>query len=332
MVKIVLDVFSGDNPENLIKGAASAVNKYDDVSLIMTGDEEFLNSELGKYSFDKSRIQVVHAPEIISNNESPTMAIKQKKESSLVKGMGILGTESGVGGMISAGSTGAVLCGGIFIVGRLDGVDRPALAAILPTENGENVCLMDCGANADCLPEYLTQFGVLGSALMKSVCGVESPRTALLCVGTEDHKGNKLTQAAFKIMKEMPINFVGNMEARDTLSGKYDVIVCDGFTGNILLKSIEGTAKLVIGKMVSSVKRNLPDGVDGSFVKKSVGEVMLTLDYNSNGGAILLGCKKPIEKIHGSANENTIIAVVGQMRQMILSGMLDKVKSELSNY
>ncbi len=329
MTKIVLDVFTGDNPAALIKGAASAVNVYGDVKIIMPGDAAYLREQLEKYDYDRDRIEIVHAPEIISNNESPTAAIKQKKDSSLVKGMSLLSSDATVGGMISAGSTGAVLCGGIFIVGRLEGIDRPALAAVLPTENGKNVCLMDCGANADCLPEYLSQFALLGSSLMRSVYSVENPRVALVCVGTEDHKGNKLTQGAFKIIGDMPLNFAGNMEARDTLSGKYDVLVCDGFTGNVLLKSIEGTAKLVIGKMVNALKNNLPEGTDPSFIKKSVGEVMATLDYNSNGGAVLLGCRKPIEKIHGSANEKTIVAVVGQMKSMIESCMLDKVRTDL---
>ncbi|MBP5593429.1 MAG: phosphate acyltransferase PlsX [Clostridia bacterium] len=329
MKKVVLDVFTGDNPEQLIKGATEAVKKYDNLKIIMPGDKDFLTSQLAQYEYDTDRIEVVHASQIISNNESPTMAIKQKKDSTIVVGMNILNSDPDVIGLISAGSTGAILCGGIFITGRLSGVDRPALAAVLPTEDGNNVCLMDCGANSDCLPEYLAQFALLGSALMKSAYGVENPRTALVCVGTEDHKGSKLTHAAFDLIKDLPVNFLGNMESRDVLSGKYDVLVCDGFTGNVLLKSIEGTATLVIRKMVGALKNNLPEGTDGSFIKKSVGQVMVDLDYNSNGGAILLGCKKPIAKIHGSANANTISAVIGQMIKMYETEMISKVSAAL---
>ncbi len=329
MIKIVVDVFSGDNPRALIKGTAAAVNQYPDVHIVMPGDPEFLGSELALYDYDKTRLEILPASEVIGNDESPTVALRQKRDSSLVKGATLLKNDPEVGGMISAGSTGAILCCGIFVVGRIRGIDRPALAPILPTAGGGSVCLIDCGANSDCRSEYLAQFALLGASMMRSVCGVEDPRVAIVNVGVEGHKGNMLTAQTTKILKDMPVNFVGNMEARDALSGKYDVLVCDGFVGNVLLKSIEGTARYVMNDMVEALKKNAPAGLDLSFVEASEKEVMRNFDYNSYGGAFLLGCKKPIEKVHGAANEFTIPCAVGQTRSMILSGMVDKIVERL---
>lgn len=330
MIKIVVDVFSGDNPRALIKGAAAAVNQYSDVHIIMPGDPEFLGAELSRYDYDASRLEILPASEIIGNDESPTVALRQKRDSSLVKGATLLKNDPEVGGMISAGSTGAILCCGIFVVGRIRGIDRPALAPLLPTADGGNVCLIDCGANSDCRSEYLAQFALLGTGMMQSVCGVGDPRVAIVNVGVEGHKGNMLTAQTAKILKDMPVNFVGNMEAREALSGKYDVLVCDGFVGNVLLKSIEGTARYVMRDMVAALKKNAPAGTDLSFVDASADEVMRNFDYNSYGGAFLLGCKKPIEKVHGAANEFTIPCAVGQTRSMILSGMVDKIIDRLA--
>ncbi len=329
MIKIVVDVFSGDNPLDLIKGTADAVEKYGDVHIIMPGDPAYLEKELNKYSYDRSRLEILPALEIIENNESPTMAIRQKKNSTLVRGATLLRDSADVGGMISAGSTGAILCCGIFIVGRIRGIERPALAPVLPTADGGSVCLIDCGANAECRPQYLSQFALLGTGMMRSVCGVENPRVALVNMGVEDHKGSILTVEAAKMISRMPVNFVGNMEAREALSGNYDVLVCDGFVGNVLLKSIEGTAKLTAGKIREAAARLAPAGSDLGYLDEAIQETMSTLDYESNGGAWLLGCNKPIEKIHGAANAHTIPCAVGQMRSMILADMVGGINAQL---
>ena len=329
MIKIIVDVFSGDNPQDLIKGTADAVNACPDVHIIMPGDPEYLEAELADCSFDRSRLEILPASEIIGNDESPTAAMRQKKDSSLVRGATLLKNDPEAGGMISAGSTGALLCCGIFIVGRIRGIDRPALAPLLPTADGGHVCLIDCGANADCRPQYLAQFALLGTGVMQSIYGIEKPRVALVNVGEEDHKGSALTNEAANLIKRMPVNFVGNMEAREALTGRYDVLVCDGFVGNVLLKSIEGTARLYSAKLLEAVRRNAPAGTDLAFVEHSVEDVMENLDYNSRGGAWLLGCNKPIMKIHGAANARTVPHAVRQMRSMILADMVGGISSKL---
>lgn len=331
MAKIILDVFGSDDPKALIKGAVDTVNQDTNMHMVLPGDEAFLTAELEKHDFDKTRISVLGASEVITNFESPTEAIRKKKDSSLVKGLHLLSSDSDVDAMICAGSTGAALVGGIFIVGRMKGVDRPALAAVLPTENDGHFCLIDAGANADCRPEYLAQFALIGSYVMKAIHGQENPRVALLSNGTEDKKGNELVHNAFALLKDMKsINFVGNMEARAALSGNYDVCVCDGFTGNILLKCIEGTAMMMANKLSGFLKANAPAGQDMSFVKKSFDQTMKMLDYNSEGGAILLGCKKIIIKVHGAANARTIVSVAELAKKLSQSGMIDKVQNELT--
>ncbi len=329
MIKIIIDVFSGDDPKALIRGTAAAVNVYPDVKVIMPGDPTYLERELALCDYDTKRLEILPASEVIGNDESPTTAIRQKKDSSLVRGATLLRTDPEVGGMISAGSTGAILCCGIFVVGRLRGIDRPALAPVLPTVDGGNMCLIDCGANADCRSEYLAQFALLGTGLMRSLCGVKDPRVALVNVGAEDHKGNMLTAQTAKLLAKMPVNFVGNMEAREALSGKYDVLVCDGFVGNVLLKSIEGTAAYAVSEMAETLRRKLPGEENAQLIDAAAREVMRRYDYNSYGGAYLLGCRKPIEKIHGAANERTIPYAVGLMRSMILSGMTEKISEQL---
>ena len=329
MIKIIIDVFSGDDPKALIRGTAAAVNVYPDVKVIMPGDPTYLERELALCDYDTKRLEILPASEVIGNDESPTTAIRQKKDSSLVRGATLLRTDPEVGGMISAGSTGAILCCGIFVVGRLRGIDRPALAPVLPTVDGGNICLIDCGANARCRSEYLGQFALLGTGLMRSLCGVKDPRVALVNVGAEDHKGNMLTAQTAKLLAKMPVNFVGNMEAREALSGKYDVLVCDGFVGNVLLKSIEGTAAYAVSEMAETLRRKLPGEENAQLIDAAAREVMRRYDYNSYGGAYLLGCRKPIEKIHGAANERTIPYAVGLMRSMILSGMTDKISEQL---
>jgi len=332
-MKIVIDAFGGDySPTEMVKGAVTSVNLIDDVNIVLTGDKEKIQAELDNVGYSGDRISIAHAPSVIDCNESPTMAIRQKKDSSLVVGLDLLSDESlDYDAMISCGSTGAVLAGGLFKVGRMAGVLRPALAPLLPTKDGGQVLLIDCGANVDCKPEYLVQFAVMGSAYMKAMTGESNPRVGLLNVGVEDHKGNELTHAVFDKLKALTnINFVGNMEARDLMSGDYDVVVCDGFAGNVALKSIEGAAELVSGLL----KKNIMSGglfakLGAGLLKKPFKNLKQDIDYTQFGGSPFVGVKKLLIKSHGSSKAKTIYYCVLQAKKLYESHALDKIREDL---
>lgn len=327
MYKVVVDSFGADRGiEVIVKGAVDALALSDEMTIVITGDSDALNLELAKHDYAKSRIVVEDAREQITNNESPTVAIRTKKNSSLVRALELTKNDASVAGMVSAGSTGAVLTGGIFKVGRVKGVLRPALCPLLPTATGGKVCVCDCGANVDCKPEYLAQFAVLASNYMKFVCGVENPRVALLSVGVEDKKGNELTHAAFEILKSLPINFVGNMEARDALSGDYDVLVSDGFVGNVLIKSVEGTASMIMKMLKNEIMDSFTAKIGAVFMKKAINSLRASMDYQAVGGAAFLGVEKFIVKAHGSSNAKAITASIAQVINAHKLGYVDAIK------
>lgn len=333
-MKFVIDAFGGDNaPYEIVAGAVSAVNLISDVEIVLTGDSEKINSILKQIGYSGNKIEVVDAPEIITNDESPTLAIRTKKNSSLVVGLDMLANNDNIDGLISAGSTGAVLAGGLFRVGRIDGVLRPALCPLLPNACGGKTLLIDCGANVDCKPEYLVQFAIMGSAYMKATFNIENPRVALISVGTEDKKGNELTHKAFEKLKEIKdINFVGNMEARDLLSGNYDVLVCDGFIGNVALKSTEGAIAFFMKTMKEQIKNaGVGAKLGAAMLKKVFKELKNKLDYNNQGGSPFLGVKKLVIKSHGSSNAKTIYSCVLQARQLVLSNTVLKIKESLKD-
>lgn len=326
MVKVVVDAFGADKGVGVVvEGTINALVTYDDVNIVIVGDKAEIETELGKFTYDKSRIEVEDAREKITNNESPTVAIRTKKDSSLVRALEIIKNDPLVAGMVSAGSTGAVLTGGIFKIGRIKGVLRPALCPLLPTFNGGKVCIVDCGANMDCKPEYLAQFALMGSEYMRSL-GIANPRVALVSVGDEDKKGNELTHAAFSILKKLPINFVGNMEARYALSGNYDVLVCDGFVGNVLLKSVEGTAMGVMKMLKNEIKSSFSAKIGALFMKKGLMNIKSSMDYHAVGGAAFLGVEKVLVKGHGSSNAKSICAAVGQVAAMAKLGYVERIK------
>ena len=326
MVKVVVDAFGADKGVGVVvEGAINAIVTYDDVNIVIVGDKAEIETELGKFTYDKSRIEVEDAREKITNNESPTVAIRTKKDSSLVRALEITKNDPLVAGMVSAGSTGAVLTGGIFKIGRIKGVLRPALCPLLPTFNGGKVCIVDCGANMDCKPEYLAQFALMGSEYMRSL-GIANPRVALVSVGDEDKKGNELTHAAFSILKKLPINFGGNMEARYALSGNYDVLVCDGFVGNVLLKSVEGTAMGVMKMLKNEIKSSFSAKIGALFMKKGLMNIKSSMDYHAVGGAAFLGVEKVLVKGHGSSNAKSICAAVGQVAAMAKLGYVERIK------
>ncbi|MBQ8451385.1 MAG: phosphate acyltransferase PlsX [Clostridia bacterium] len=333
-MKIIIDAFGGDySPEEMVKGAVTAVNLIEDVEIILTGDEEKIKSLLAELNYTGNRIEIVHAPEVIGCNESPTMAIRRKKDSSLVAGLNLLKERNDIVGMISAGSTGAVLAGGLFIVGRMNGVKRPALSPFLPTVNGGKTLLIDCGANVDCKPEYLQQFAIMGSIYVKAMLGVENPRVGLISNGTEDEKGNEQIHQTFELLKNTPeINFVGNMEAREMLSGDYDVLVCDGFTGNVAMKSAEGTMNAFYKLLKAQIKNGgLGTKLGALMMKKAFKNIGNHLNYTDVGGSPFLGLNKILIKSHGSSKAKTIYSCVLQVMDIYKSGYIEKMRDGIAN-
>ncbi len=328
-MKIVVDAFGGDNaPVEIVKGAVLATKNNQNVEVILTGDQEKINEILKTENYDVGRISVVHAPDVISNEESPTMAIKQKKESSLVVGLELLKNDESVIGMVSAGSTGAVLAGGLLRVGRIKGILRPALAPLLPNLKGGKTLLIDCGANMDCKPQYLEQFACIGSAYMKCLYGIEKPRVAIISVGVEDKKGNMQVHETFELLKNNPnVNFVGNMEARDMLSGEYDVLVADGYIGNVALKATEGAVETVMTILKEEIKNT---GIKGKLgylmLKKAFKNLKAKMDYTTVGGSPFLGVKKILIKSHGSSKAETIAAAIGQAVSVHEAKIIDSIE------
>ena len=314
-MKIVVDGFGGDNaPQEIVKACVLAVNEINDLEIIITGQQDKINECLIQNNYTGNKIEVVDAPDVIScDDENPAMQIRQKPNSSLVVATDILKSNEEVKALISAGSTGAVLSAGFLKIGRIRGVSRPALCPTLPTKKEDKgVLLLDCGANADCKVINLCHFAIMGSIYYKKMYGVEKPRVALLSVGTEDAKGKELTKEAFKVLKTLPINFVGNMEARELLSGNYDVIVSDGFSGNVALKATEGAALFVLDGLKAGILGSLKAKIGMLFMKKTFKGLMKKLDYKQFGGSLFLGCKKNIFKAHGDSKANSFLACIKQ--------------------
>ena len=311
--KIVVDAMGGDYaPEEVVKGALDALKEDKSLEIILVGDLDKIDSSLFEEGL-KDRATLVDAKEIITNDDVPTVAIKQKKESSLVKAMDIVAGDESVGGLVSAGSTGAVLVGAFMKIGRIKGISRPALAPILPTVKGDQkVILCDCGANIDCKAVNLHHFAVMGNAFSKAMLGTASPRIGLLSNGAEDHKGTELNQEVFALLKDdEKLNFVGNCEARDLLSGEYDVVVSDGFNGNIALKSTEGAAGAVFTLLKEGITNGGPRAKLGYLLLKPVFRALKKkVDYNQYGGAAFLGCNKVVVKAHGSSKAKAITASI----------------------
>lgn len=331
-MKFILDAFGGDNcPQAIIDGIVLAQKDYPDVEFILTGDKNIIENYIAEKKYFINNLQIVDAPEVITCNDVPTTAIRSKKNSSLVVALDMLKKDDTIDALISTGSTGAILAGGFLKIGRIKGVSRPALCPALPTKTGGNVLLIDCGANADCKPINLCHFAMMGSIYYKELYGKENPRVALMNNGTEDTKGNELVKATFPLMKKLPINFVGNMEARDALSGDYDVLVCDGFTGNVFLKATEGTVSLVMGEIKTALKSSLMSKIGAMLSMKSFKKVKSRLDYNKYGGSPFIGCSKTIIKSHGSSKAETIYACIVQAYKYQSSKINEKIAEQIKN-
>ena len=334
-MKIIIDAYGGDySPDEMVKGAIEAVNKIEDVEIIITGDKETIENKLKEFEYTGNKIEVFHAPDAISCEDSPTMAIRRKKDSSLVAGLNLLKERDDIVAMISAGSTGAVLAGGLFILGRIDGVKRPALAPLLPTLfEDKKTLLIDCGANVDCKPEYLQQFAIMGSVYISSMRGIENPKVALLSNGTEDTKGNEQVHKAFEILKETKeINFVGNVEARDLFSGDVDVVVSDGFAGNVALKSAEGTLNVFNTILKQEIKKaGLFRKLAAMMLKPVFKKLKKRVNYTEVGGSPFIGLNKILIKSHGSSKAKTIYSCVEQAVDIYNSNYIEKMKAGIKN-
>lgn len=329
MTHIYLDAMGGDNaPQCTVEGALEALRADQDLKITLAGPLSQLEPLLEDAQDVRDRILLDDAPQIITNHDAPVMAVRQKKESAVVKGM--LAVRDGLAdGFVSAGSTGATLAGGMFRLGRINGVERPALAPLLPTGRGF-FCLIDCGANVDCLPQYLPQFGVMGSAYMRCVRGVEKPRVGLVNIGAEAEKGNALSKAAYPLMEKAPFHFVGNIEGRDITADLADVVVSDGFSGNLILKFMEGVAGTLLGMVKRELLADTRGKIGALISKPAFGRIKKAMDYTEVGGAPLLGVKGVVVKAHGSSNAHAIACAVGQAALMARKGLVQAIEKEIT--
>lgn len=314
-MKIAVDVFGGDNaPQAVVEGVILALQKESGFSVLLCGDEVKIKAELLNFQYDAARVEIQHAPDVIGYDEPPTVAIKHKKDSSLVKALEAL-RDRRADAFVSGGSTGALLAGATLIVRRLKGVKRPALAPLLPTRAGGHVLLIDCGANVDSKPSYLQQFAVMADAYMRSAIGVKTPRIGLINNGAEEEKGNELTKTAYKLLKTTPVEFSGNCEARDILSGEFDAVVCDGFVGNVVLKYTEGLASVLLGMIKDELMSDMRSKLGAALSKRAYARVKKKMDYTEYGGAPLLGINGCVIKAHGSSNGKAFGAALLQAKR-----------------
>ncbi len=329
MVNVAVDAMGGDNaPLEIVKGAIEAVNEDKRVKVFLVGKEEEVQKELKKYTFDASQIEIVHASEIIETAEPPVMAIRKKKDSSIVKCMNMV-KDGMCDALVSAGSTGAILVGGQVIVGRIKGVERPPLAPLIPTEKGVSL-LLDCGANVDARPSHLVQFAKMGSVYMESVMGVKNPKVGIVNIGAEEEKGNALVKETFPLLKNCPeINFIGSVEARDIPAGVADVIVSEAFVGNVILKMYEGVGASLIKKVKSGMMSSFRSKIGALLVKPALKKTLKSFSTDEYGGAPLLGLNGLVVKTHGSSKaievKNSILQCIAFKEQKINEKIKEKI-------
>ncbi|MHC0037201.1 phosphate acyltransferase PlsX [Pseudoneobacillus sp. C159] len=327
-MKLAIDAMGGDNaPKEIVLGAMKAVENDKNIHITLVGNE----TEINHYLTNKERIEILHTDEIILGTDEPVRAVRRKKNASMVLAAQMV-ADNKADACISAGNTGALMAAGLFVVGRIEGIDRPALTPTLPTIGGEGFLLLDVGANVDAKPDHLLQYAIMGSIYSEKVRGIKTPRVGLLNIGTEEKKGNELTKQTFEILKTAPIHFIGNVEARDLLEGVADVVVTDGFTGNMVLKTIEGTAlsvfKMLKGALTSSLKAKLAAAV----LKPDLYHLKNKMDYSEYGGAGLFGLKAPVIKAHGSSDAQAIYSAIRQANLMVKEDVTPLIQKAIEEY
>lgn len=323
MKKIAVDAMGGDNaPQAIIEGVNRAIAAFSDIEIQLYGDE----AKIQKYLTTKERLSIIHTDEKIDSDDEPARAIRRKKKASMVLGAQAV-KEKKADAVISAGNTGALLAAGLFVVGRIKGIDRPGLMSTLPTLDGKGYDMLDLGANAENTPKHLLQYAILGSFYAKNVRGIANPRVALLNNGTEATKGDPLHKEAYVLLSEnATLNFVGNVEARELMNGVADVVVSDGFTGNAVLKTMEGTAINIMSGLKSSIKEGgIKAKLGALFLKDSLYSLKDSLNYSSAGGAVLFGLKAPVVKCHGSSDAQAVYYTIKQVRTMLETQVVDQL-------
>ena len=327
----MVDAFGGDfAPYEIVAGAVKALQENQELELVLVGDKDKITEILQQLVFVSDRLEIVHAPDVVTMDDIPTVAIRTKKTSSIVVAYDYLKQNEEAVALVSAGSTGATLTGAVLKLGRVKGISRPALAPVLPTMNDGKVMLLDCGANAECKAENLLDFAIMGNEYMKAM-GVKKPRIALLNIGTEEEKGSEMIKEAHQLLKNAKLNFVGNIEARDVIRGNVDVVVSDGFAGNICLKTIEGTAEILFGEIKAITKQSLKTKLGALMLKKSLYGLKNKYDHKKVGGAPLLGVSKIVLKCHGNSKAESICATINQAYTLGKNKLVEKVLKAVSN-
>ena len=330
MIKVAVDAMGGDYaPSEMVAGAVEAVSANKEITVLLVGQEPVVLKELEKHTYPKEQIQVVHASEVIETEEPPVNAIRKKKDSSIVVGMNLVKRKE-ADAFVSAGSSGAILVGGQVIVGRIKGVERPPLAPLIPTEKGVSL-LIDCGANVDARASHLVQFARMGSIYMEHVMGVKNPRVAIVNIGAEEEKGNALVKETFPLLKECKdINFTGSIEAREIPHGGADVIVCEAFVGNVILKLYEGVGATLISKVKSGMMGSLRSKIGALLVKPALKETLKSFDASQYGGAPLLGLNGLVVKTHGNSKATEVRNSILQCVTFKEQGINDRIRESLN--
>lgn len=326
-MKLIVDAMGGDNaPQAPVEASVKAVNELG-VEIVLVGKTDALEAELLKYTYDKSRISIAHCEDVISNYDEPVKAVKTRKDASVVVAANLL-KEGGGDAMLSMGSTGALLVTGLLIVGRIKGVSRPALATVLPGQK-EPVLLLDAGANTVCRSENLVQFAIMGSIYMRNIMGIDKPKVGLVSNGEEESKGNDLVKETYPLLKEAPINFYGNIEGRDINTSVVDVAVCDGFVGNVILKTVEGVGMAVNNMIKEMFLKNTKTKLAALMIKDGLRMFKKKMDYTEYGGAPLLGTKKPVIKGHGSSNTKAVFSAIKQAKRFVETNVIEDIQKSL---
>ncbi|APC40952.1 phosphate acyltransferase PlsX [Clostridium estertheticum] len=324
---VVVDGMGGDFcPNAVVEGCIAAIKEYN-IEILITGSEELIREELKKHTYDTNKIKIINTTEVIDVGEHPVMAVKRKKDSSLVKALNLV-KNGEADAIISAGSTGAFLAGCTLIVGRIKGINRPALAPVMPGKKMPFM-IIDCGANAECKPNYLLQFGLMGKIYFENILKVVNPSVGLVNIGSEEEKGNELSKATFKLLKEANLNFVGNVEAREIPTGDVNVLVCDGFTGNVILKLYEGTVATIFDLLKTNIMASVRTKIGGMLLKPVFKKFKKDFDYKEYGGAAFLGVNGICIKAHGSSDAKAFKNAIKQATIFYDNNVVDKLKLEI---